>query len=227
MAKALKIDFTGTDTEIRRGGRSAHFPEGDYLFKVVKHEIRKTKDGKSRYISWQMQAVAPKKFKGKTQYHITSLKPDALWNLRNLIFACTGKNVAGKVANFVPESLYGKIFAGTTEDDIYVKNEGEDNEKEIIKSVLADIYPRAEYDEANSSDDDEEDEDDDDEDDEVDEDEDEEDEEEEDEDDEEDEEDEEDEPEPPRKKKSSAKRATGKAGKSKKKRLHGVLAGSY
>jgi hypothetical protein len=85
-------------------------------------------------------ASAP--YKGKTIYHITSLKYEALWNLRNLIFACTGKNTAGKIADFKPKILYGKVFAGTTEDDSYIRNEGQDDEREIIRSVLADIRPK-------------------------------------------------------------------------------------
>ena len=206
MAKAMKIDFSGTEKEIRRGGKAAHIPEGDYLFKVVKHETRKNKAGTGRYFSWQMQCVS-KKYKGKTIYHITSLKPDALWNLRNLIHACLGRNVAGKVVNFDPTSLYGKIFAGTTEDDEY---ENEETHKVTIKSVLADLRPKEEL-EADEEDDDDETDDDEDED--EDEEEDDEDDEEEDEDDEDEEEDEE----PPARKKRSAKpsSAGGKKKKSK------------
>jgi hypothetical protein len=158
VAKAMRINFKGVDKEIRRGGKSFRFPEGDFLFKVVKHEMRKTQSG-SKGISWQMQCVS-KKFKGKTIYHFTSLKPEALWNLRNLIFACTGKNVAGRALDFDPTSLYGKVFAGTTEDDSYIKDEGGPNEKEVIKSVLADIRPQEDL----GGDDDKDDEDDEDED---------------------------------------------------------------
>lgn len=209
MAKKMKISFKGVDKEIRKGGRAAHVPEGDYLFKVVKHEVRKTKDGSGKYISWQVQCVT-KKYKGKTIYHITSLKPDALWNLRNLIHACLGRNVAGKVVEFDPTSLYGKIFAGTTEDDVYEKEDG----KEVVKSVLVDLRPKDELEDDDEDEDEEEedDEEDDDEDEEDSEDEDEEDDEDED---EEDEEEDEDEEPAPRKKRSSS--GKGSSGKSKKK----------
>src|SRR5215471_8573008 len=194
MAKGdevIRIDARGVDKEIRSGGRAAHLPEGDFLFRVMSHEVRKSERSGSKYISWTMQCVTPK-YKGKTIYHITSLKLDALWNLRNLIYACTGKNIAGKIADFRPKTLYGKVFAGTTEDDSYIKNEGQDDEKEIIRSVLADIRPKEQLnlDEDDEDEEDEEDEDDD----------------EEEEDEEEDEEDDEDEePEPPKKRRPKAK----------------------
>jgi hypothetical protein len=133
----MRIDFGGVDKEIRSGGRSFRFPEGDYVFKVVKHEVRPTKDGQSRYINWQMQCVTPA-FKGKTIYHNTSLRTDALWNLRNLIHACTGRNVAGRAVDFDPSALYGKTFLGTTEDDEY---ENPDNHKVTVKSQLVDLRP--------------------------------------------------------------------------------------
>src|SRR5215471_12867938 len=180
MAKGdevIRIDARGVDKEIRSGGRAAHLPEGDFLFRVMSHEVRKSERSGSKYISWTMQCVTPK-YKGKTIYHITSLKLDALWNLRNLIYACTGKNIAGKIADFRPKTLYGKVFAGTTEDDSYIKNEGQDDEKEIIRSVLADIRPKEQL---NLDEDDE------------------------DEEDEEDEDDEDEEPEPPKKRRPKAK----------------------
>jgi len=199
--EVIRIDARGVDKEIRSGGRAAHLPEGDFLFKVMSHEVRKSERSGSRYISWTLQCVTPK-FKGKTIYHITSLKTEALWNLRNLIYACTGKNIAGKIADFKPRTLYGKVFAGTTEDDSYIKDEGGDNEKEVIRSVLADIRPKDqlhldEEDEEDYDDEEEEDEEEDEEDD--------------------DEEDDDDEPEPPKKRRVAAK-SPAKKSKSKKRR---------
>src|SRR6266516_5795127 len=118
MAK-LKVDFSGVDKEIRRGGGAAHVPEGDYLLKIVSHEVRKSESSGARYINWRFTITSPKEHKGKTIYDNTSLKPAALWNLRNLIHAATGKNVAGRVVDFNPANLEGKIVAGTTEDNEY------------------------------------------------------------------------------------------------------------
>jgi hypothetical protein len=209
MAKGdevIRIDARGVDPNIRSGGRAAHLPEGDYLFKVTSHEVRKSERSGSKYISWTMTCTS-QKYKGKVIYHITSLKPDALWNLRNLIFATTGKNIAGKIADFRPKTIYGKVFAGTTEDDSYIKNEGQDDEKEIIRSVLADIRPKEQLDLGDEGDEDDEDEEDEEEYDD-----------EEEEDEEEDEEDEDEEPEPPKKSQAKAKSsAKSKPAKSKRK----------
>jgi hypothetical protein len=156
VAKALKIDFGGVPEEIRSGGgRAAHVPEGDYLLKIVSHEVRKTKDGTGRYISWRFAIASPAKYKGKTVYDITSLKPDALWNLRNLIHAATGKNTAGKVVNFNPETIYGKVIAATLEDDEYTPDDGPTK----VRSRPADYRPKAELNLAGDDDEDEDEED--------------------------------------------------------------------
>ena len=134
--RKIKIDFTGVDKEIRSGGRAARVPEGDYLAKPVKAELRKSEKSGSRYISWRFQIVEPKKYKGKTLYDRTSLKPDALWNLRNLIFSAVGKNIAGSVLNFDPEVIYGKTLMVTVEDDEY---EGK------VRSQIVDYQPKKKY----------------------------------------------------------------------------------
>lgn len=132
----LKVDFSGVDPDIRRGGGTAHIPEGDYLAKIVDSEMRESEKSGSRYLSWKL-AVSNGEFKGKTLYHITSLKPDALWNLRNFIHAATGKNVAGKALNVDTTALEGKVIAVTVEDDEY---EGK------VRSRIVDTRPKDELD---------------------------------------------------------------------------------
>lgn len=149
MAKAHKINFGGVPEEIRSGGgRAAHVPPGDYLLKIVEAEYRENKKDTGHHFSWRFQ-IASGEYKGKTVYDITALKPDALWNLRNLIHAATGKNVAGKVLAFDPTKLYGKIIAATLEDDEY------DNK---VKSRPVDYRPKSEL-KAGKTEDDEDDED--------------------------------------------------------------------
>ena len=133
----LKVDFSGVDQDIRRGGGVAHVPEGDYLAKIISSETRESEKSGSRYLSWKLAITEPKEFKGKNLYHITSLKPDALWNLRNFIHAATGKNVAGKVLNVDTSALEGKIIAVTVEDDEY---EGK------TRSRIVDTRPKDELD---------------------------------------------------------------------------------
>lgn len=119
MAKKLHIDFSGVPKEIRKGG-GKKLPEADYAWKIVSSEIGKKEGATSRYIRWQL-SVAKGQFKGVTRSYITSLKPEALFNLRNLIHAATGKNVAGKAMDFDREKLYGKIVGGS------ISNEERDN----------------------------------------------------------------------------------------------------
>jgi uncharacterized cupredoxin-like copper-binding protein len=121
-SKKMKIDFGGVDKEIRKGGGGGkRIPEGDYLLKILDSETKKSEKSGSKYITWKVQ-VADGEHKGVTLYGNTSLKADALWSLRNLIHAATGKNVAGKVVNFEPENIYGKLVGGEVTDNEYSKN---------------------------------------------------------------------------------------------------------
>lgn len=156
----LRVDFGGVDKEIRgKSERSARVPEGDYHLKIISAEVKKSEKTDSKYVSWKFQIVAPTEYKGKTLFSITSLKKDALWNLRNLIHAATGKNVAGKAMDLDLEKLYGKVVGATVEDDTYTKNEGERDEKTVVRSRPSTFFPKDEADLADS--DDEEDEEDD------------------------------------------------------------------
>lgn len=136
MAKKVRIDFSGVAKEIRSGGRAARVPEGDYLVKPINAELRRSDKSGSKYFSWRFQIVAPAKYKGKTLYDRTSLNPQALWNLRNLIHAAVGKNVGGKILNFDPEVVYNKVLMVTVEDDEYEGN---------IRSSIVDYQPRDKY----------------------------------------------------------------------------------
>jgi hypothetical protein len=100
----------------------------------VSGEVRNSERSGSRYINWRLQ-VSNGEFKGKTLYLTTSLKPEALWNLRNLIHAATTKNVAGKAVSFDPDTIVGKVVAITTVDDEY---EGK------IRSTVQDVRPKDE-----------------------------------------------------------------------------------
>ncbi len=142
MAK-LKVDFSGVDKEIRRGGGAAHVPEGDYLLKIVSHEVRKSESSGARYINWRFTIASPKEHKGKTIYDNTSLKPEALWNLRNLIHAATGKNVAGKAVGFDPSTIEGKTIAATLADDEFETGEGA-SKRTKLRSRPVDYRPKDE-----------------------------------------------------------------------------------
>ncbi len=149
MAKKMRIDFGGVDKEIRRGGSRVHIPEGDYILKIVDASEETGEKSGAKYLRWTFQ-VHEGEHKGKRLRMNTSLKPDALWNLRNLIHAALGKNVAGKAVNFDPETLYGKVVGGAVED-----NEFNDR----ISSQVASVFPRDEANPVEDSDEEEEEED--------------------------------------------------------------------
>ena len=152
MAKSkvtkVTVNFKGVDKEIRKhSGKSARVPEGDYLVKILDGEVKPTKDEDGHYINWRCQIVKPKKYKGKTLYGMTSLNKKALFNLRNLINAAFGKNVAGKTGQAIDTTKFeGKIVGATAEDNEY-------NNK--VTSRINAWWPASEYDDPKGGKDDE------------------------------------------------------------------------
>jgi hypothetical protein len=142
-----RVDFGDVDPEIRSGKRSKRVPEGDYLLKIMEGSWEEGE--KADYIRWRFQ-ITTGKHKGGTLYANTSLSKKALWNLRNLIFAAKGRNVAGKAVNFDPESLHGDIVGAAVED-----NEWDGK----INSVPVNFFPKDNF-EAQDEDEDDEDSDD-------------------------------------------------------------------
>jgi hypothetical protein len=144
-----KINFEGVAKEIRSGGRAAHVPPGDYLLKIVKGEWTESPEKETPGINWRFTVVKPEKYKGKTIYDSTWLSAKALWNLRNLIFAATGKNVAGKSLSFDPEMIEGKVVMATVDDDEYKKDK-----KTVVRSRPVDYQPKEKYGETDDEDED-------------------------------------------------------------------------
>lgn len=159
MAKSDKskketIDFSGVPEDIRRG--ATHIAEGDYLGKVVKVEKRWKDDDRSNvpYFQWMIQ-VNEGPAKGSQIRFTTSLQPDALFNLRNLIFAATGKNVAGKKMAFDPQKLIGKVVGITVADNEYKDKQ----DKSRISSAIVGVMPKDEIEEGEEEEEEDEDED--------------------------------------------------------------------
>jgi len=152
--RTVRIDARGVDKEIRRSGRAAKVPEGDYLLRITNGDLRDNKNGDGRHFAWTFQIISPKEYKGKNLYMVTSLKHEALWNLRNLIYSAIGKNIAGSVVNFNPATIEGKVVAATTEDSEYTNP---DTGRSRVSSQVVDIRPK---DQLESEEDDDEDEDD-------------------------------------------------------------------
>jgi hypothetical protein len=150
----IQISFKGVDKEIRgKSERSARVPEGDYALKIVNGRFKEDDDDEVTGINWRFQIVKPSKYKGKTLFGYTHLSPESLWNLRNLIHAATGNNVAGKALDLDLEKLYGKIVGAAVEDDEY---------KDKIRSKPQAFFPVSELEGDSDDEEDDEDEEDDD-----------------------------------------------------------------
>jgi len=165
--RVINVDFTG----VKSGGGASKVPEGEYLVKVVEvEEGTSEKSGKS-YLNWVLE-ITEGKYKGKRLYHITSLQPQALFNLRNTLEACGIE---------VPESPQDINLDDLPDYEMGVEVEIEEYEGKKRSKVVG-TFPAEELDEDYDGDDDEDDEDEDEDEDDEDEDEDEEDEDDEDED---------------------------------------------
>lgn len=159
MAKK-KLDFGGVDKEIKRGGGGGkHIPEGDYVVKIIEGEFHRNKDKGSSGYKWVFQ-VHSGEHKGVKLRGYTSLKPEALWSLRNLIFAATGKNVAGKAVSFDPDNLVGKLVGAEVVDNEYTTGTGDDKKTKLTSQVNT-CFPKEEVGGDDDEDEDEEEEEDD------------------------------------------------------------------
>jgi hypothetical protein len=149
-----KLDFGGVDPDVKRGaGGGKHIPEADYIVKILEGTFHKGGEGKSNGYKWVCQVVKGP-HKGVKLRAFTSLKPEALWSLRNLIFAATGKNVAGKSVSFDPDNLVGKIVGAEVVDNEYTTGTG-DNKKTKLTSQINTFFPKDEANEAEEEDEEE------------------------------------------------------------------------
>jgi hypothetical protein len=146
----LTADFSNVEERREGGGKAFHGPEGDYLLRVEDYELRSKKDdASSKYLNWRLSVFAPEKQKGKgSVYHITSLKPEALWQLRNFL-EDMGLKVPKSTMDIPLGALVAKhpIIGATLEDDEY-------NNK--VKSKITATFKKSQYEETGEEDDDEE-----------------------------------------------------------------------
>lgn len=136
-SKTERLDFSGVPKERRQ--RFRRIPEGEYRAKIMSVR-KKWKDNdktNTPYFAWTLQ-ITDGKYKGTPFIENTSLKKEALFNLRNLIFAASDgkKNVAGRNSvNFNPDVLLGKQVGIVVEDEEW------DNK---MRSTIGSIIPLSE-----------------------------------------------------------------------------------
>lgn len=109
----VKVDFS--DVEDKKA--SIRVKPGDYHLKVKKVELKKSDNGK--YISMEAVITAPPKYKGTGPiYHTCSLRPKALWNLRNTMIAM-GLKAPKKILEIDLAKFKAREFGATIDDDEY------------------------------------------------------------------------------------------------------------
>src|SRR5580765_3902636 len=77
----VSVDFTGVEA----GGARA-IPDGEYVFVVEEVSLETSQDSGQDYIKWQYK-VKDGKYKGARLWDNTSLQPQALWKLRQVLEA--------------------------------------------------------------------------------------------------------------------------------------------
>lgn len=133
-----KFSVTFTDETERKGGKSFHFPEGEYGFQIVKGEIGKAASG-NRRLSCQLKCIEDPahkgKYKGKTLYDNHTLVAQSLWSLRAMLEAAGVKIRSGAKVAVDTDKLKNLKFGATVEDDEY---------EQKVRSKISDWYPLAE-----------------------------------------------------------------------------------
>lgn len=121
---SVKVDFTGVEA-------SGNHPEGRFLFAVDGVPEIKTSDNSGQdYINWKFKSD-----KG-TVWHITSLAPQALFNLRNTLESL-GLEVEESAMDLDLAEFDGLTLGGEIEHEVYQGKK---------KARLIDIFPETELD---------------------------------------------------------------------------------
>lgn len=82
----LTVDFSGVETNVL-------VPEGDYRSKVAEVSQEVAEKSGNEYLKWKFVTIdEDKKLNNKSIFYNTSLQPQALWNLKNLL-ECLGVDV--------------------------------------------------------------------------------------------------------------------------------------
>ena len=119
----VRVNMSGVE-----GGRRV-VPEGDYRAKVA--EVSQEESDNGEYLKWKFSTVDKnKKHNNVPLYYNTSLQPQALWNLRNVLEAL-GVDVPDDNLDLDLSDLVDKECIVATTNEIY---EGK------RKSVIVDIY---------------------------------------------------------------------------------------
>lgn len=121
---SVSVDFTGVES-------SGKLEEGRQLLTVEgTPEIRTSENSGTDYINWTFKG------KGGKVWHTTSLQPQALWNLRNVLEAL-GLEVPEGALDIDLSEMDGLTLGGEVAHEVYQGKK---------KAVLVDIFPESELD---------------------------------------------------------------------------------
>lgn len=90
-------------------------PEGRTNLRIVSSDVRETKAKDGNYINWRLEVIDSEN--KKPIWLSNSLKPQALWNLKNLYTACVGD--VFDPAGFDTSDLHGCEFSGIVSIEEY------------------------------------------------------------------------------------------------------------
>jgi hypothetical protein len=90
-------------------------PDGETLVRVVDSELKDNKAGDAKYINWRLKALGTEN--NRPLYLMTSLKPNALWNLKNFVKGCGQEEFDPD--GFDSDELHGIELYVTVSTEVY------------------------------------------------------------------------------------------------------------
>lgn len=118
MAKPFKVDFSNTSD-----GGNFYVTPGKYTVKLT--NVSQEEGNAAPYIKWTFEVVGH----GVTLIHRTTLKPDALFSLKNTMSALLGVAVPAGPMVINPDKLLGRICMANVADREYNGNTYSDVKK--------------------------------------------------------------------------------------------------
>lgn len=133
-ASSTEVDFGAIEDG---GGAKPHVPEGDYPMRIAGVKFATSQASNPMFV-WTFKGKEGK-LKGKEFTDYTTLTVKALFKLRDLIEAATGKAPGGKVnvrklLEYCKKNVVGKDVGVTLEDDEYTNDKG----KTFVSSKISD-----------------------------------------------------------------------------------------
>ncbi len=98
----IKLDFTSTENN-----EYGVLPEGWYDCTISNADVKISPTSGGKYVAWTFKVFEPPEYKNRKLFLNTSLQPQALWKLKELLNA-VGINVNG-VYEFDPDDIIGSI----------------------------------------------------------------------------------------------------------------------